>query len=65
MGYHSQTRELSELRSGGFKVKKKIVVRIRVDINDYSSIEGAKKILTNNTNKIKDSKAVFAKYIQI
>ena len=46
-------------------MKKKIVVRIRVDINDYSSIEGAKKILTNNTNKIKDSKAVFAKYIQI
>lgn len=32
---------------------------------NISALEGAKEILTNNTNKIKDSKAVFAKYIQI
>jgi hypothetical protein len=32
---------------------------------NISSLEGAKEILTNNTDKIKDSKAVFAKYIQV
>jgi hypothetical protein len=32
---------------------------------NISALEGAKEILTNNTDKIKDSKAVFAKYIQI
>jgi len=32
---------------------------------NIGALEGAKDILSNNTDKIKDSKAVFAKYIQV
>jgi hypothetical protein len=31
---------------------------------NINALEGAKEILNNNTNKIKDSKGVFAKYVQ-